>query len=129
VRATTPEQAMGMHPRLVDIALRKQRLQLRAEAQREDMASRLSGIEAALERLDAAREHLSWAKEKAPLLSIGLLTVLALKPRLTLRLARRAWLGWLLLRRTRGRLLPVAAPLLMRLLKSLKRALAARAAG
>lgn len=120
---------MGMHPRLVDIALRKQRLQLRAESQREDMASRLSGIEAALDRLDAAREHLSWAKEKAPLLSIGLLTVLALKPRLALRLARRAWLGWLLLQRTRGRLLPVAAPLLMRLLGSLKRALAARAAG
>lgn len=53
-----------MDPRLVDIALRKQRLQLRAEAQREDMTARLAGIEAGLSRLDAVRDQLSWAKEK-----------------------------------------------------------------
>ncbi|ENO84939.1 YqjK family protein [Thauera linaloolentis] len=116
-----------MDPRLVDIALRKQRLQLRAEAQRKDMVYRLSGIDAALGRIDAVRGHLSWAKGKAPLLSIGVLTILALKPRLALRVAKRAWLGWLLLRQTRGRpltaLLPAAAPLLLRVLRSLKRAL------
>jgi hypothetical protein len=120
-----------MDPRLIDIALRKQRLQLRAEAQRDDLIHRLSGIDATLDRLDAAREHLAWAKEKAPLLSIGVLTVLALKPRLTLRLAKRAWVGWLLLRQARGRplaaLLPVAAPLLGRLLHVLSRALSQRA--
>jgi len=120
-----------MDPRLIDIALRKQRLQLRAEMQRDDLIHRLSGIDATLDRLDAAREHLAWAKEKAPLLSIGVLTVLALKPRLTLRLAKRAWVGWLLLRQARGRplaaLLPVAAPLLGRLLHVLSRALSQRA--
>ena len=119
-----------MNPRLVELALRKQRLQLRAEAQRENMALRLSGIEAALDRLDAVRDNFSWAREKIPLLSVGALAVLAFKPRLTFRLARRAWLGWVLLRRLRGRplnaLLPVAAPLLRQVLKSLKRALAAR---
>ncbi|MCV2217207.1 YqjK-like family protein [Thauera sp. Sel9] len=115
-----------MDPRLVDIALRKQRLQLRAEAQREDMTARLAGIEAGLSRLDVVRDQLSWAKEKVPLLSIGVITVLLFKPRLTLRLARRAWLGWLLLRQARGsRLLPFAVPVLRRLLRSLKRALSA----
>lgn len=121
-----------MDPRLVEIALRKQRLQLRAEAQRDDMVRRLSGIDAALDRLDAAREHLAWAKERAPLLSIAALTILALKPRLTLRLARRAWVGWLLLRQARGRplaaLLPMAAPVLGRLLGVLSRAISQRAA-
>ena len=121
-----------MDPRLVDIALRKQRLQLRAESQREAMRYRLSGIDAALGRLDAAREHFVWAKEKAPLVSIGVLTILALKPRLTLRLAKRAWVGWLLLRQARGRplaaLLPVAAPLLGRLLGALSHALSRWAA-
>lgn len=121
-----------MDPRLVEIALRKQRLQLRAETQRDDMTYRLRGIDATLDRIDAAREHLAWAKEKAPLLSIGVLTVLALKPRLTLRLARRAWVGWLLLRQARGRplaaLLPMAAPVLGRLLGVLSRAISQRAA-
>ena len=117
-----------MDPRLVDIALRKQRLQLRAAVQREDMMARLAAVETGLTRLDAVRDQLSWAKEKIPLLSVGLITVLLFKPRLTLRLARRAWLGWLLLRRARGplaTLLPVATPLLRRLLRSLKRALSA----
>ncbi|WP_341648360.1 hypothetical protein [Thauera humireducens] len=53
-----------MNPRLVEIALRKQRLQLRAEAQRDDMVHRLRGIDATLDRLDAAREHLAWARRR-----------------------------------------------------------------
>lgn len=111
---------MAMDPRLVEIALRKQRLRLRAEIQREQLASRFSTIDAALNRVDGARAQLAWAREKAPLFSIAVLTVLALKPRLTLRLARRAWLGWVLLARTRNRLQPVAVPLLRRGLKMLK---------
>ncbi len=114
-----------MNPRLVEIALRKQRLQLRAEAQRGEMAWRLSGIDATLDRLDNVRGNLAWAKEKAPLISIGLLTLLALKPRASLRLARRAWMGWMLVKQAQGRplaaLLPVAAPVLRRLLGSLSR--------
>lgn len=114
-----------MDPRLVELALRKQRLQLRAEAQRNDMMLRLAAIDATLDRIDGVRDQLAWARDKAPLLSIGLVTLLALKPRLTLRLAKRAWLGWMLVRQARGRsvtaLLPLAAPLLGRALQLLKR--------
>ena len=58
---------------------------------------------------------------------IALLVVLAAKPKLTLRLAKRAWVGWLLVRQARGgrlsALLPSAIPLLRGLLAIVKRRL------
>lgn len=120
-----------MDSRQIELALRKQKLQMRAEVQRADMARRLAGIDGALDRVDALREHLAWAKDRVPLLSVALLVVLAARPRLTLRLARRAWVGWLLLRQVRGgrfsALLPAAAPLLRGVLALLRRGLEAAA--
>ena len=117
-----------MDPRQVELALRKQKLQLRAEAQRADITQRLAGIDGALDRVDSLRDHLAWAKDKVPVLSVALIVVLAAKPRLTLRLAKRAWVGWLLVRQVRwgGRLsalLPTAIPLLRGLLAILRRRL------
>ena len=116
-----------MDSRHIEFALRKQKLQLRAEAQRTDIAQRLAGIDGALDRVDSLRDNLAWAKDKIPLLSVALLVVLAAKPRLTLRLAKRAWVGWLLMRQVRGgrlsALLPTAVPLLRGLLAILRRRL------
>ena len=116
-----------MDSRHIELALRKQKLQLRAEAQRTDIAQRLAGIDGALDRVDSLRDNLAWAKDKIPVLSIALLVVLAAKPRLTLRLAKRAWVGWLLMRQVRGgrlsALLPTAVPLLRGLLAILRRRL------
>lgn len=116
-----------MDSRHIELALRKQKLQLRAEAQRTDIAQRLAGIDGALDRVDSLRDNLAWAKDKIPVLSAALLVVLAAKPRLTLRLAKRAWVGWLLMRQVRGgrlsALLPTAVPLLRGLLAILRRRL------
>ncbi|HRO34760.1 YqjK-like family protein [Thauera sp.] len=117
-----------MDSRQVELALRKQKLQLRAEAQRADITQRLAGIDGALDRVDSLRDHLAWAKDKIPVLSVALIVVLAAKPRLTLRLAKRAWVGWLLVRQVRGggrlsALLPTAIPLLRGLLALLRRRL------
>lgn len=116
-----------MDSRHIELALRKQKLQLRAEAQRTDIARRLAGIDGALDRVDSLRDNLAWAKDKIPVLSAALLVVLAAKPRLTLRLAKRAWVGWLLMRQVRGgrlsALLPTAVPLLRGLLTILRRRL------
>jgi hypothetical protein len=116
-----------MDSRDIELALRKQKLQMRAEAQRADITRRLAGIDGALDRVDSLRDHLAWAKDKVPLLSVALLVVLAAKPRLTLRLAKRAWVGWLLVRQARGgrlsALLPTAIPLLRGLLALLRRRL------
>ena len=116
-----------MDSRQIDLALRKQRLQMRADAQRTDLTRRLAGIDGTLDRLDSVRDNLAWAKDKIPVLSVALLVVLAAKPRLTLRLAKRAWVGWLLMRQVRGgrlsALLPTAVPLLRGLLAILRRRL------
>ena len=116
-----------MDPRQIDLALRKQKLQMRADAQRTDITRRLAGIDGALDRVDSLRDNLAWAKDKVPVLSVALIVVLAAKPRLTLRLAKRAWLGWLLVRQVRGgrlsALLPTAIPLLRGLLAILRRRL------
>lgn len=116
-----------MDPRQIDLALRKQKLQMRADAQRADITRRLAGIDGALDRVDSLRDNLAWAKDKIPLLSVALLVVLAAKPKLTLRLAKRAWVGWLLVRQARGgrlsALLPTAIPLLRALLAIVKRRL------
>ena len=116
-----------MDSRHIELALRKQKLQLRAEAQRTDIAQRLAGIDGALDRVDSLRDNLAWAKDKIPVLSVALLVVLAAKPRLTLRLAKRAWVGWLLVRQARGgrlsALLPTAIPLLRGLLAIVRRRL------
>ena len=116
-----------MDSRHIEFALRKQKLQLRAEAQRTDIAQRLAGIDGALDRVDSLRDNLAWAKDKIPLLSVALIVVLAAKPKLTLRLAKRAWVGWLLVRQARGgrlsALLPTAIPLLRALLAIVKRRL------
>ena len=114
-----------MDSRQIDLALRKQKLQMRADAQRTDITRRLAGIDGALDRVDSLRDNLAWAKDKIPVLSVALLVVLAAKPRLTLRLAKRAWVGWLLMRQVRGgrlsALLPTAVPLLRCRLAILRR--------
>ena len=116
-----------MDSRQIDLALRKQKLQMRADAQRTDLTRRLAGIDGALDRVDSLRDNLAWAKDKIPLLSVALIVVLAAKPRLTLRLAKRAWVGWLLVRQVRGgrlsALLPTAIPLLRGLLALVRRRL------
>lgn len=116
-----------MDSRRIDLALRKQKLQMQAAAQRTDMTRRLAGIDGALDRVDSVRDNLAWAKDKIPLLSVALLVVLAAKPKLTLRLAKRAWIGWLLVRQARGgrlsALLPTAIPLLRGLLALIRRRL------
>ena len=114
-----------MNRRQIDLALRKQKLQMRADAQRTDLTRRLAGIDGALDRVDSLRDNLAWAKDKIPLLSVALLVVLAAKPRFALRLAKRAWVGWLLVRQMRGgrlsALLPTAIPLLRGLLALVRR--------
>ena len=116
-----------MNPHQIDLALRKQKLQMQIATQRADMTRRLAGIDGALDRVDSLRDHLAWGKDKIPLLSAALIVVLLAKPKLTLRLARRAWVSWLLARQLRGgrlpALLPAAIPLLRGLLALIKRRL------
>lgn len=91
-----------MNPRLIDFALRKQALQIRAERQREAMMGHLEGFESALDVVDEIRDGAHWARHHAPLLSGAVLILLASRPRQVFRLAKRASIAWLLYRRLRG---------------------------
>lgn len=96
-----------MNPGLVEFALRKQRLQLRAAELRGDTMRHLRGIEAVLGLVDRAQEQARWARTHVPLLSAALLVVALVRPRATLRLARRAWVGWIVARKLGARLAPL----------------------
>ncbi|MBR0566477.1 YqjK-like family protein [Azoarcus sp. L1K30] len=91
-----------MNPRLIEIALRKQALQIRAERQRDALMAHLEGFESALDVVDEFRDGAHWARHHAPLLSGAVLILLASRPRQTFRLAKRASIAWLLYRRLRG---------------------------
>ncbi|NMG50231.1 hypothetical protein GO613_19235 [Azoarcus communis] len=111
-----------MNPRLVEFALRKQRLQITAEHQRDDMMRRFDGLESTLDVVDQVRDGVAWTRQHAPLLSSLALIVVASRPRLVLGLAKRGWAGWLLYRKLRGgkpALGLIAAPLARRILEML----------
>jgi hypothetical protein len=116
-----------MDQRMVELALRKQRLQFLADQQRADLMHRLAGIDRVLDAADGVRDNLRWVKEKAPILSVALLLLIVARPRVALRLARRAWFGLLLYKRLRGRmprwLTPAVAGVLAAVLGHVRRAL------
>lgn len=118
-----------MNQRILELALRKQRLQIRAEAERRDMARHLGGVDAVLDTVDRVRDQIrdtvQWAREKAPILSVALLVLLVTRPRRAIRLAQRVWVGWLIWRRVRGKgstsFTPAVASVLLRLVVRLRR--------
>ena len=91
-----------MNPELVELALRKQRLQIRIADQRAAMVRHAQGFAPVFRGVDKAVDGLMWARDHAPLLSGVGLFLLAVRPRAALRWARRGWAGWQLVRRVRA---------------------------
>lgn len=97
-------QALQTH---VDLALRKQRLQLRAADQRAVALAQFERIERLLGLVDHARDVAQGVRQEAPLLAIAALLVAIARPRLAIRIARRAWVGWILYRKLGRGLAPL----------------------
>lgn len=91
-----------MNPKLLELALRKQRLQLAAERQRAELLAGLEVVEGVLDRVDRLRDGVAWLRQHAPAVSTIALVLLFLRPRFTLRWLRRGWVGWQLVRRVRS---------------------------
>ena len=89
-----------MNPELVQLALRKQRLQLRSAAQRDALIHHAQVFTPLFRGVDRITNGVIWARDNAPILSGIAIFLLVVRPRATLRWARRGWLGWQLLRRT-----------------------------
>lgn len=91
-----------MNAKLLELALRKQRLQLAAERQRTELLAGLAVVDGVLHRLDRLRDGVAWLRQHAPAVSTFVLVLLALRPRFALRWLRRGWVGWQLYRRVRS---------------------------
>ena len=90
-----------MSPELVELALRKQRLQLRSAEQREALVQHAQGLAPVFRGIDRIANGLRWAQSNAPILSGIAVFMLVVRPRAALRWARRGWLGWQMFRRLR----------------------------
>ena len=91
-----------MNPELVELALRKQRLQLKCADQRADLVRHAQAFTPVFRSIDRIADGIRWARDNAPILSgIGVFVLVA-RPRAALRWARRGWFGWQLVRRIRN---------------------------
>lgn len=91
-----------MNPKLVELALRKQRLQIRSAEQRDALVHHAQAVAPVLHGIDRISDGVRWARDNAPLLSGVGIFLLVTRPRAGLRWARRAWMGWQLVRRVRA---------------------------
>lgn len=90
-----------MKPELVALALRKQRLQMKAEIQREELLGGLAVVESVLDRVDRLRDGIAWLRQNAPVVSTLVLLLLVVRPRFTLRWLRRGVVAWQFFRRVK----------------------------
>ena len=83
-----------MNARLLELALKKQRLQYRSAEQRRELARGLMPLVPVFAVADTAR---SWARRvrEHPAISMGVVVaILVAKPRMVVRWARRTWWAW-----------------------------------
>ena len=93
-----------MSPRRVELALKKQRLQIRSAALRDEFTTYAAGLAPAFALADRGRSALHWLR-RHPLLPVALLAAaLAARPRAVLRWARRGFVAWQALSKLRSML-------------------------
>jgi hypothetical protein len=91
-----------MNPKIVELALKKQRLQLQAAAQRVKIMRALESTGPALGVAEKFRSGWRWAKGHPEwLVGIGVALLVA-RPRIFFRWAKRSFVVWRSLRRLRG---------------------------
>lgn len=88
-----------MSPQQVELALKRQRLQLLCAVQRDAFAYRAKAWEPAFAAVDRVRQGVAWLRQHPALPLVALLALLVARPRRALRWARHGWFIWLTLRR------------------------------
>ncbi|CAB1367747.1 YqjK family protein [Denitratisoma oestradiolicum] len=91
-----------MNARAIELALKKQRLQLRSAALRGEIAAAAAGMKPLFATVDRIGDGLRWLREHHQWAVAGLVALLAARPRAALRWGRRGWFVWQALRRLRG---------------------------
>jgi len=89
-------------PREIELALKKQRLQMQSATLRRSFAYHALGLQPVFSVADRGRAALLWLSHHPALPVAVLVALLVARPRVVLRWARRGWLAWLALRKLRG---------------------------
>jgi hypothetical protein len=91
-----------MAPRIIELALKKQRLQLQAAAQRVRILHAIESASPAFGAADKLRAGLCWARAHPEVLVGTGIVLLVARPRLLFRWAQRGFFVWEGLRRLRS---------------------------
>jgi hypothetical protein len=91
-----------MNPKIVELALKKQRLQLKAAAQRVMILHALESAAPAFGAAEKARAALHWAKAHPEWLAGIGVALLVARPRAFFRWAKRGFFAWRSYRRLRS---------------------------
>ena len=87
-----------MNPRLLELALQKQRLLLRSDSLRAEFAAAAVVWQPVCSTVDRLRQGVDWLRRRPPLLIALGVAVLVARPRAVLKLAGRGWVVWRTLR-------------------------------
>lgn len=90
-----------MSPRQLELALRRQRLQLEAASQRRTIAEEAGGLVPLLAAGDRVRAGMHYLRQHPEWVVAAALVVVVVKPRAAFRWARRGVLVWQISRRAR----------------------------
>lgn len=93
-----------MSSRQVELALKKQRLQIRSAVLREDFAAYAAGLQPALALVDRGRSALRWLRRHPLLPMVAMVALLVSHPRAALRWVQRGFFAWQTLSKLRGAL-------------------------
>ena len=91
-----------MNSKLVELALKKQRLQLQSAALRDALAENAGTYQSAFAVADRMKRGVAWLIRHPALPVAALVAVLVARPRAVLRLAGRGWLLWGTLKQVRA---------------------------
>ncbi len=91
-----------MNPKIVELALKKQRLQLQAAAQRVMIMQALESASPAFGVAEKVRSGVRWARSHPEWLAGIGVALLVARPRAFFRWAKRGFFVWRSLRRLRG---------------------------
>jgi hypothetical protein len=81
-------------PRDIELALKKQRLQLRSAALREQMRGQVQALDPVFRTADRVGEAISWVRRHPEVLIAAVIALVVAKPRRAFRWARRGFFVW-----------------------------------
>lgn len=91
-----------MSQREIELALKKQRLQFRSAALRDQLAADAAGLHPLFHTLDRIQGGVRWLGRHPHWVVAGLVALLVARPKAFLRWGRRSWFAWQTLRRLKG---------------------------